>query len=147
MWYVWNSPKLKTSAVYFLFPMHHIMIFFLNYLFVFGCAGSPLLCLGFLWLRQARAFFSVVHRLLIVVASLVVEHRLWNSGSGVVAPHVESPQTRGWTHVPCTGRWILIHCATRKVLASSLRKYMMFLQQNYNLSTTRKILPTKYIFF
>ena len=30
--------------------------------------------------------------------------------------HVESSQTRGRTHVPCTGRRVLIHCTTREVL-------------------------------
>ena len=35
----------------------------------------------------------------------------------LVAPrHVESSQTRNWTHVPCIGRQIPIHCATREVL-------------------------------
>ena len=29
--------------------------------------------------------------------------------------NVESSQIRDRTHVPCIGRWILIHCATRKV--------------------------------
>ena len=33
----------------------------------------------------------------------------------LVAPqHVESSWTRDRTHVLCTGRWILIHCATRE---------------------------------
>ena len=37
---------------------------------------------------------------------------------GLVAPqHVESPQTRDQTHVLCIGRWIPIHCATKKVLS------------------------------
>ena len=36
---------------------------------------------------------------------------------GLVAPkHVKSSWIRDQTHVPCTGRWILIHCATREVL-------------------------------
>ena len=30
--------------------------------------------------------------------------------------HVESSQTKEWTQVPCTGRWILNHWTTRKVL-------------------------------
>ena len=29
--------------------------------------------------------------------------------------HVGSSQTRDWTRVPCIGRWILNHCATREV--------------------------------
>ena len=36
--------------------------------------------------------------------------------TGSVAPwHVESSWTRDWTRVPCIGRQILIHCATREV--------------------------------
>ena len=35
---------------------------------------------------------------------------------GLVAPwHVESSQTRDWTHVPWIGRRIPIHCATKEV--------------------------------
>ena len=40
---------------------------------------------------------------------------------GLVAPwHVGSSQTRAWTRVPCLGRRILNHCATREALCSSL---------------------------
>ena len=36
--------------------------------------------------------------------------------AGLVAPrHVGSSQTRARTHVPCVGRQILNHCATREV--------------------------------
>ena len=39
---------------------------------------------------------------------------MWRTG--LVAPqHVGSSQTRARTHVPCTGRWILNHCAIREV--------------------------------
>ena len=63
-----------------------------------------------------------VCRLLIAVASLVVDCRLyryelqmlWYAGSEVVAHrHVES------FHVPCIGRCILIHCTTREVQYNS----------------------------
>jgi len=66
--------------------------------------------------------FAAVCRLLIAVASLVVDCRLyryelqllWHAGSEVVAHrHVES------FHVPCTGRSILIHCTTREVQYNS----------------------------
>ena len=78
--------------------------------------------------------FVAVRGLLIVVASLVAEHRLqvrglqqlWLAGSrvqaqqlsrtGLVAPrHVGSSPTRAQTHVPCIGRRIVNHCATREV--------------------------------
>ena len=70
---------------------------------------------------------------LIAVASPAAEHGLqvrglqqfWLAGSraqaqqlwrtGLVAPrHVGSSRTRARTHVPCIGRRILNHCATRK---------------------------------
>ena len=39
---------------------------------------------------------------------------------GFVAPrHVGSSQARALTRVPCIGRWILNHCATRKVPGAS----------------------------
>ena len=38
----------------------------------------------------------------------------WPSGS-VAAQHGEPPQSRDGTHVPCTGRRILIHCTAREV--------------------------------
>ena len=45
--------------------------------------------------------------------------KLWRTG--LVAPrHVESSWSRDWTHVPCIGRWILNHCATREVPHSFL---------------------------
>ena len=40
---------------------------------------------------------------------------MWAICGLVAPPHVESSQTRDQTHVPCIGRWIPIHCTTRKV--------------------------------
>ena len=54
-------------------------------------------------------------------ASVVVAHGLKSAGSVVVAhglscsAHVGSSRTRARTHVPCIGRRILNHCATREV--------------------------------
>ena len=72
----------------------------------------------------ARAFSSCGKREpFFIAASLVAEHslqtrRLRSCGSrGLVAPrHVGSSQTRARTHVPCIGRQILNHCATREAL-------------------------------
>ena len=75
--------------------------------------------------------FIVVCGPLTVAASLVAGHRLQmrrlsSCGSrGLVAPgHVGSSQTRAQTHVPCIGRQILNHCATREALKNSLYKYI-----------------------
>ena len=40
---------------YFFFLKFISKCFILIYIFIFGCAGSSLLCVGFLWLRQEEA--------------------------------------------------------------------------------------------
>ena len=54
---------LLTSFTHFLF-------------FIFGCIGSSLRCAGFLWCGEPGLLFVAVRRLLLAVASLVVEHGL-----------------------------------------------------------------------
>ena len=92
--------------------------------------------------------FVAVHGFLTAVASLVVEHRLLGAQASAVAAtglvtvaqrllavaqgvqstgsvalqHVESFWTRDWTHVPCIGRLILIHCTPREVPRLCLNK-------------------------
>jgi len=88
--------------------------YFFNFIyFIFGCAGSSLLCAGFLKLWQVGAtlqFFMVACELW-GVDSVVVAHEL-------MTPQImESSQNRNPTCDPCIGRWISIHC-TRKVLDS-----------------------------
>ena len=65
--------------------------------------------------------FITVRGPLIIVASLVVEHRLQtrrlsNCGSRaqLLRGMWDHSQTRARTRVPCIGRWILNHCATRE---------------------------------
>ena len=62
--------------------------------------------------------FIAVHGPLTIAASLVAQaQQLWLTG--LVAPwHVRSSQTRARTHVPCIGRQILNHCATREARQS-----------------------------
>ena len=50
---------------------------FLQYLFIYGCTGSLLLLKGFSLVVASGLLFLAVHRLLIVAASLILEHRLW----------------------------------------------------------------------
>ena len=72
--------------------------------------------------------FITVRGPLTVVASLVAKHRLqthrlsklWLMGL-VALRHVGSSQTRAQTRVPCIGRQILNHCATRDA-----KKYNFF---------------------
>jgi len=72
-------------------------------------------------LQQSGAAFVVACRLLVAVASLVAEHRLWDAQASVVvvayliAPrHVGSSQTRNQICVPCIGRQILNRWTTRE---------------------------------
>ena len=47
--------------------------------------------------------FSLVHRLLIAVASLIVEHRLWSMWASVVVVHGLSCLMASWVLVPGPG--------------------------------------------
>ena len=107
---------------------------FLRFNLISGCIGSSLLHVGFLQLRRAGAtlhcgawashcggFSCCGARALGARASVVVARGLQSAGSvvvatGLVAPrHVGSSWTGARTRVPCIGRRILIHCATREV--------------------------------
>ena len=65
----------------------HLKKLFLH-AFIFGCAGSVLLCVGFSLVAVSTGYSLVgVCRLLIAVASPIVVHRLWGNGaSGAVPP-------------------------------------------------------------
>ena len=74
--------------------------------------------------------FIAVHRPLTIAASLVAEHRLQTrrlSNCGLRAQllprHVGSSKTRARTRVPCIGRQILNHCATREALHYFLMEF------------------------
>ena len=108
--------------------------------YFFGCVGSLLLCAGLLqlwrvgdtpccgaWASHCGVLSCCRAWALGVRASAVVAHGLQSAGSvvvvhmGLVAPwHVGSSRTRARTHVPCIGRRILNHCATREVLSDIL---------------------------
>ena len=67
------------------------------FFFFFGYTGCPLLSSGFLYLWQAWAPLVAVRGLLIVVASLVAEHRLWDTQASVVTAHrLRSCESRAW---------------------------------------------------
>ena len=132
----------------FLFFWVFFFFFNLFYLFIFGCVGSSLLRAGFLQLQRAGATLCcsvwVSHcggfslrsmgsrcagfsscgtrvQLLWRAGSRVQAQQLWRTG--LVAPqHVGSSRTRDRTHVPCIGRQILNHCATREVPQFSFNK-------------------------
>ena len=97
---------------------------------------SSLRCTGFslrwlLLLRSTgsrRAGFSSCGtwaQQLWLTGSRVQAQQLWCTG--LVAPrHVGSSQTRARAHVPCIGRRILNHCATREVPLFFFKEYSLF---------------------
>ena len=65
--------------------------------------------------------FIAVRGSLTIAASLVAEHRLQTrrlsscgSRAQLLCGMWDLPRSRAWTHVPCIGRQILNHCATRE---------------------------------
>ena len=113
------TPLISSQVVSLL-----IFFFFLIiYLFIFGCVGSSFLCEGFLQLQRAGATLhrgvraSHCHGLSCCGARApdTQAQQLWLTGL-VVPRHVGSSQTRARTRVPCIGRRILNHWATREAL-------------------------------
>ena len=99
------------------------------YLFIFGCVGSLFLCKGFLQLRQAGATLhhgvqASHHQGLSCCGAQTPDAQAQQQWlMGLVAPwHVGSSQTRARTRVPCIGRQILNHCATREAPSSHFLK-------------------------
>ena len=95
--------------------------FLLINLFIYGCVGSSFLCEGSLQLWQAgttlhRGARAPHYRGLSrhgAQAPDAQAQQLWLTGPA--APRlVGSSQTGARTHVPCIGRQILNHCATRE---------------------------------
>ena len=81
---------------------------------------------SFFWMSLARDLWTLLlsskHRLFFLFQQLQLmgsreqHQQLWHMGS--VAPqHVEPSWTKNQSHTPCISRWILIHCATKEVLA------------------------------
>ena len=134
--YCWRLHLISSLLLFF----HYFLITFLG-----GCAGSLLLHSGFLQVQQAEAavprgaWASHCSGLSCCEAqapgtgaSVVEAHRPQSAWASVTVArgltslqHVESFQTRHWTHVPCTGRWILIHCHTREVLQFTFKTWCL----------------------
>ena len=110
------------------------ILFFFYFIYLFWAALGLCFAWAFSSCSEWGLLFIVLCRLLIVVASLAVVHRLQAHGLStwahrpqsqaqqlwptnlVAQQHVESSWSRDQTHVPCIGRQILIHFTTRKVL-------------------------------
>ena len=112
--------------------------FSLVYLLIYGCIGSSLLRTGFLQLRRvgatlhcgARASHCGGFSCCGAWALGTWAQQLWLTG--LVAPrHVASSWTRARTHVPCIGRPILNHCATREVPKQQLLSLVLLPDELY----------------
>ena len=137
VWHVVWVLKMCWTNKWTCHPIFIAFFFFID-LFIFGCVGSSLLRTGFLQLQWAGAtlrcgartshcggFSCCGARALGVWASVVVARGLQSAGLAVVA-HGPSCSAacgilpgQGWTRVPCLGRRILNHCATREALEPS----------------------------
>ena len=103
-------------------PHSFFFFFFYIYLFLFlAVLGLRFCARAFSSCGERGPLLTAVRRPLTIAASLAAEHRLQtrrlsSCGSrGPAAPqHVGSSQTRARTRVPCIGRQILNHCATRE---------------------------------
>ena len=73
----WTHLPCSGNADFFFFSfIGNTFLFFKNE-FIFGCIGSSLLCVGFLFsCGEQGLLFIAVRGPLIVVASLILEHRL-----------------------------------------------------------------------
>ena len=117
---VWFISSYSTNYKSGFLNVFIYFFFNLSWVFVATCGLSLIVASG--------GYSLAVCRLLIAVASLVVDCRLyryelqmlWYAGSEVVAHrHVES------FHVPCIGRCILIHCTTREVQYNSFFFFLL----------------------
>ena len=82
------------------------------------CAGFSLRWLLLLHSKGSRhvgfSSCSMQAQQLWLTGSRAQAQQLWHTG--LAAPrHVGSSRTRARTRIPCTGRWILNHCANREV--------------------------------
>ena len=116
----------KSHCLRHFFPsgiLFYFIFYKFIYLFIFGRVGSSPLCDGSLQLRRAGASLHRGARASHcrglsrcgAQAPDAQAQQLWLTG--LVAPrHVGSSQTRARTRVPCIGRQIPNHCATREAL-------------------------------
>ena len=121
------------TSILFFFFLNNLNLFIYLFLAVLGlrfCARAISSC------GKRGPLLIAVRWPPTVTASLVAEHRLQTRRlsnlwlTGPVTPwHAGSSQTRARTHVPCSSRQILNHCATREALYSSL--FASFLYECY----------------
>ena len=125
-----NQTFYEKSDIFHTYIRNYIQVlclffFLILFIYLFGCVGSSFLCEGFLQLRRAgttphRGARASHCRSLSCCGAQAPDaqaQQLWLTG--LVAPwHVGSSQTGARTRVPCIGRQILNHCATKEALLS-----------------------------
>ena len=126
--------RVFLKIIFLVYFIYLFIYFWLRWVFLAACGlslvaasggYSSLWCAGFslLWLLLLRSTGSKCTgfsscgtwaQQLWLAGSRAQVQELWHTG--LVAPrHVGSSRTRARTRVPCIGRWILNHCATREV--------------------------------
>ena len=108
---------LRIVFIFYLF----IYLFIYLFLFIYDSVGSSFLCEGFLQLWQAGATLhrgarASHYRGLSCCGAQAPDAQaqyLWRTGPAALR-QVGSSRTRARTRVPCIGRQILNHCATRE---------------------------------
>ena len=100
--------------------LNSFFFFFFFYLFM-AVLGLRFCARAFSSCGKRGPLFIAARRPLTIAASLVAGHRLQTrrlsscgSRARFAPRHVGSSQTRARTQVPCIGRQILNHCATRE---------------------------------
>ena len=152
--HLWSSiliarpgPTLKQSMHPVINIFSFIYLKFIYFIYLFLAAFGLHCCMrAFSSCGKQGLLFVAVHGILIVVASLVAEHRL--QASVVVAHGLQSAgsvvvvhglncsvacgifRTRVQTHVPCIGRQILNHCATRETPSMFFKCPQVILMQS-----------------
>ena len=135
-------PKLQNTFLQTIISLLYYYYYFFNFIYLFlavlglhccarafsSCGERGLLFVAvhmfslrwllLLWRTGSRhAGFSscgMQAQQLWLAGSRAQAHQLWHMG--LVAPwHVGSSGARARTRVPCIGRWILNHCATREI--------------------------------
>ena len=125
-WGYYQAPHFLKKIYFIYFWLHWVYIVARGLSLVAASGGySWLQCAGFSlwWLLLLRSMgsrcvgfssCSTLAQQLWLAGSRAQAQQLWHTG--LVAPwHVGSSWTRDRTHVPCIGRRILNHCATREV--------------------------------
>ena len=116
LWFSITTRSGQDFQLFHIFPKDGI-INLLHFSHPWGCAMVSLWV--FIFVLRFFIFWLHCRGFSLAAAcglSIAVHGLRWLCHTGLVAPqHVESSWTRDQTPVPCLGRWILIHCATRKV--------------------------------